>query len=119
MSIQKNLFLLILGLILLATVALGARVTYTAWYTQGLGGHPAFTSRHGTIAEEHVEPLLEHIAQWSSGKYTAATSRHNLITVGAHQRVHTKNEASQVVQDMVHLVCQHLKECGATSPTSE
>jgi hypothetical protein len=37
-----------------------------------------------------VEPLLEHIAQWSSGKYTAATSRHNLITVGAHQRVHTK-----------------------------
>lgn len=119
MAIHKDLFLLILGLILLATDVLGARVTYTAWYTQGLGGHPAYTSRHGTIADGHVEPLIEHISQWSGGRYTAARSRHNLITVRAHQRVHTKNEASQKVQNMVHLICQHLRECAATSPDAE
>lgn len=119
MAIYKNLLLLVLGLVLLATDVLGPRVVYTAWYTQGLGGHPSSTSPRGTIADEHVQPLLDHIAQWSGGRYTASRSRHNLISISAHQHVHTKNEASQVVQNMIHLVCQHLRECGATSPDSE
>lgn len=54
---------------------------YTAWYTQGLGGHPGYTSRHGTISDGYVEPLIEYISQWSGGRFTAARGRHNLITV--------------------------------------
>ena len=112
MATYKHLLLLLL---FLTVDVLGARVAYTAWYREGLGGRPASTKRYGTIKDEHVQPLLDHIEEWSHRKYQAEAGEHDIITVKPFHRTQTKAQASQVVQDEVHLVCRKLKECGPTS----
>ncbi|KND89055.1 hypothetical protein TOPH_06262 [Tolypocladium ophioglossoides CBS 100239] len=115
MATYKHCMILLLGLLALATNVFATRVRYVASFDNGIGKDPGSTGRNGQIADAHAKPLLDGISQWSSGKYKASQhAQTKIITVVPAQRVKTKGEASQAVQDMVHLVCTKLKECGKT-----
>jgi hypothetical protein len=115
MATSKHLLLLLLGLIFLTVDVLGARVAYTAWYREGLGGKPGSTRRYGQLKDVDVEPLLAHIEEWSGRKFQAERGEHNIIIVRPFHRTRTKTQASGVVQEEIQLVCRKLKECGPTT----
>lgn len=103
-------------LALLITGVFSARVSYSAKYEHGLGGKSGHTSRLGSIEDNHVDTLILNIGRWSNGRYTAKHSRHSMVLMRPVREVKTEGQANQEVQDMIHLVCQKLPECGSTSP---
>ena len=97
--------------------AVAGKIVYSAKYKNGLGGNPAFTQRLGALSDAHELLVVQHISEWSEGKYKAVeNARHNLVTVSPVALVDNKAQASAEVQAMVNLVCLKTQECAPTTP---
>ncbi|KAG0203764.1 hypothetical protein BGX28_004080 [Mortierella sp. GBA30] len=101
---SKLIVLVMLVLLSLVTDVFAARLNYSARYQQGLGGKPGLTTLAQQITDEHEALILQHIGEWSGGKYTASKNRLNILMVSAVNMVQTKAQASSEVQDMRALI---------------
>lgn len=115
MAIYKNYLILVLGLLALATNVLAANIKFTAKYNEGLGGHPGSTGKNIEKSDEKGSAILQHIGQWSQGRYKAAISesRHakkEIINVELVTPVQTKGQASDEVQNMIQMANQHTRK---------
>lgn len=103
-----NFKVLLLAFLLLATITLATRVTYSGKFAGN-----AVTSRTQTLAvvDDHKgEQILEHMTMWSDGKYTASRSRQpNMIIVVNVEVAASKGKASEMIQEMQTIVNNNYK----------
>ena len=59
--------LMVLVLLSLISNVISARLRYSARYEKGVGGKPGTTMLAQHIADEHEQPILEHMSEWSDG----------------------------------------------------
>lgn len=111
-----NMFMALALLVALVSNVFAARLSYSARYSEGVGGKPGMTSLAQQIEDAHEETILENMNAWSGGRYKASKGRLNIISVAAVAMVQTKTEASGEIQAMRALVCQKLKECAPATP---
>jgi hypothetical protein len=105
-----NVKVLLLAFLLLATNVLAVRVTYSAKFTGQKVGER--TSKLATVEDDKGTQIIEKMATWSNGKYTAARSASaavNMINVVNAVEAPSKGAASDMVQEMQTIVANNYK----------
>lgn len=103
-----NVKVLLLAFLLLANNVLAVRINYVAKYTVMLVGDR--TSKLATVDDDKGEQIIEKMATWSNGKYTAARSQSaavNIINVVNAVEAPTKGVATDMLQEMQHIVANN------------
>ena len=104
-----NFKVLLLAFLLLATNVLATRVTYSGKFTgQKVGDR---TQKLATVDDHKGEQIVENMATWSNGKYTASKSGSavNMITVVNAVAAASKGQASEMVQEMQTIVSHNYR----------
>ena len=102
-----NFKVLLLAFLLLATDVFAARINYSAKYHDGK--KISRTSKNAEVPDDKEQLILDKMKEWSDDKYEASKSKHNIIQVTNVEVAASKGKASEEVQDMQHIVHEHIK----------
>ena len=116
-----NFKVLLLAFLLLASNVLAVRVAYSPKYTgQKVGQH---APKYATVDDDQAEQILEKMATWSNGKYTAAKTKSaavNIINVVNAVAAASKGEANDMAQEMQTIVHRnYVPKSRSPSPTGK
>ena len=88
--------------------AFAARISYSAKFTNG--DKTSRTQKLGEVPDDKADLIVNNMQTWSNDKYTATTSRHNMIVVANVEPAASKGKASEEVQDMQSIVSSNIKD---------
>ncbi|KAI8965297.1 hypothetical protein F5Y11DRAFT_344738 [Daldinia sp. FL1419] len=94
-------------ILLLATEALAARISYSAKYADNF--EVRRFQKLAIIPDEKAGGVIEHMGTWSNSRYTAKASHHDMIIVSNTVPALSKNDATAEVEEMQSIVRQHIK----------
>ena len=112
-----NLKVLFLAFLLLAADALAARVIYSGNFA---GSSVSTRTQKATVVDDaKAEAILENIATWSNGEFTASKGRTTgIVTVVNVEAAASKGKASELVQNMQAVVSENYRPAARSpSPT--
>lgn len=106
----------IITLLFLAASAFAARLHCIAFY-EGTNVLSGATSREGklcgSISDEHGDAVIDHIGEWSGGRYKATWSEGGRVRIPKTLQVENvekaanKEAATEEIKDMQHVVRSH------------
>ncbi|KAI0843821.1 hypothetical protein F5Y00DRAFT_267187 [Daldinia vernicosa] len=97
---------LLLAILLLAAETFAARINYSAKYTDGR--EIRHTQKLGTIPDDKVQDIIQHMRTWSNNQYDARISAHNMVIVSNTAPASSKSAASAHVQQMQSIANRHI-----------